>query len=48
VGLVLGVIGLADVADTLPFDADLAVLIPLALIVAGTYLIFRDRLPARG
>jgi hypothetical protein len=47
VGLVLGVIGLADVADTLPFDADLAVLIPLALIVAGTYLIFRDRLPAR-
>jgi hypothetical protein len=46
-GLILGVIGLADVADTLPFDADLAILIPLAMIAAGVYLIFRDRLPAR-
>jgi hypothetical protein len=48
VGLVLGVIGLADVADTLPFDADITVLIPLAMIAVGLYLIFRDRLPVRG
>jgi hypothetical protein len=47
IGLVLGVIGLADVADTLPFDVDVAILIPLAMIAAGVYLIFRDRLPAR-
>jgi hypothetical protein len=47
VGIILGAIGLAEVADTLPFDADLAVLIPLAMIAIGVYLIFRDRIPAR-
>ena len=41
--LVLGLIGLADVADSLPFTLDLAVLIPLALIGAGVYLIWRLR-----
>ena len=47
VGIILGAIGLAEVADSLPFDADLAVLIPLAMIAVGIYLIVRDRVPAR-
>jgi hypothetical protein len=47
VGAVLGLIGLADVSDTLALDLDAAVLIPLALIGVGLYLIVRDRLPGR-
>lgn len=46
-GAVLGLIGLADVSDTLALDLDAAVLIPLVLIGVGLYLIARDRLPGR-
>jgi hypothetical protein len=46
-GLVLGLIGLADVSDALALDLNGAVLIPLALIGVGLYLIVRDRLPGR-
>jgi len=48
VGAVLGLIGLADVSDALSADLDLVVVIPLAMIAVGIYLILRDRLPARG
>lgn len=44
-GLVLGVIGFADVSDTLQLDLDMSVVIPIALIAAGIYLIVRDRIP---
>jgi hypothetical protein len=42
-GLVLGLVGLADAADTLPVALDGAVLIPLALILLGLWLIWRRR-----
>ena len=49
VGLVLGVIGLADVADTLPFDADLGGAHPAGPDRRGHVPhLSRDRLPARG
>ncbi len=44
-GAVLGIIGLADVSDALSLDLDLVVLVPLAMIAVGGYLILRDRLP---
>jgi hypothetical protein len=47
-GAILGIIGLADVSDTLGIDLDIVVVIPLAMIGIGVYLILRDRLPARG
>jgi hypothetical protein len=47
-GLILGLIGLADVSDTLPFDVSLVVIIPLAMIGIGVYLVFRNRLPQPG
>lgn len=47
IGVILGVVGLADVSDNLPFDVDVAVVIPLAMIVIGVYLIVRSRLPER-
>ena len=47
VGLVLGAIGLAAVSDNLPFDLDVAVIIPLGMIAIGIYLIVRSRLPDR-
>jgi hypothetical protein len=46
-GVILGVIGLADVADALALDVDPTVLIPVAMIGVGLWLILRDRLPAR-
>jgi hypothetical protein len=46
-GSILGIIGLADVSDALPFDLGLVVVIPLAMIGIGVYLIVRSRLPAR-
>lgn len=46
-GSILGIIGVADVSDTLPFDLGIAVVIPLAMIGIGVYLIIRDRLPPR-
>ena len=42
-GLILGLIGLADAADTLPVALDAAVIIPLALILLGLWLIWRRR-----
>ena len=47
VGAILGVIGLADVSDALGLDLSVAVVVPLAMIGIGVYLILRDRLPAR-
>jgi hypothetical protein len=47
IGVVLGVIGLADVSDALQLDLDFVALVPLAMIGIGVYLIFRDRLPRR-
>lgn len=46
-GVILGVIGLADVADALALDVDAMILIPVAMIGVGIWLILRDRLPAR-
>ena len=43
VGLVLGLIGLADVSDTLRFGLDFAIIIALATIALGIYLIWRNR-----
>jgi hypothetical protein len=45
IGSILGLIGLADVSDTLPFDVSLTVIIPLAMIGIGAYLVLRGRLP---
>ena len=42
-GLILIVIGLADVSDALPFAFDFAVVIPIAIIGLGVYLIYRNR-----
>lgn len=42
-GLILAVIGLADVSDALPFSLDFAIVIPLAIIGMGVYLILRNR-----
>jgi hypothetical protein len=44
-GAILGVIGLADVMDTFAVDLDVVVLLPLAMIGVGIWLILRDRLP---
>lgn len=46
-GAVLGVIGLADVSDTLPFDVSFAVVIPLAMIAIGIYMVYQSRVLAR-
>ena len=42
IGLVLGVIGLADVSDSLPFDLGIAVVIPLVMIGLGVYLVWQS------
>ncbi len=44
VGLVLGLIGLADTSDTLPFDLSFAVVIPLVMIGLGVYLVWQSRI----
>jgi hypothetical protein len=41
VGAILGLIGLADASDSLPFNVDAAIIIPIALIGAGIWLIWR-------
>lgn len=46
-GAILAIIGLADVSDALPFDLSLTVIIPLAIIGLGLYLILRSRYPER-
>jgi hypothetical protein len=40
-GAILGLIGLADASDNLPFSFDAAIIIPIALIAAGFWLIWR-------
>jgi hypothetical protein len=47
IGLVLGVLGLADTADTLPFDVSVAVVIPLVMIALGVYLVWQSRILER-
>ncbi len=47
IGVVLGIIGLADVSDTLPFDVSFAVVVPLAMISIGIYMVYRSRLLQR-
>jgi hypothetical protein len=43
VGGIIALIGLADVSDVLPFTFDLAVLVPLAVIALGAWMIYRNR-----
>ena len=43
IGLVLGVIGLADTSDALPFDLNFLVVIPLLMIAMGIYLVWQSR-----
>jgi len=47
IGLVLGVLGLADTADTLPFDVGVAVVIPLVMIALGIFLVWQSRILER-
>lgn len=42
IGAILGIIGLADVSDALPFDISIAVVIPLAMIAIGAYMVWRS------
>jgi len=46
-GAIFAIIGLADVSDALSLSLDIAVVIPLAMIGIGVYLVLRDRLPGR-
>lgn len=48
IGAILVLIGLADVSDALPIALDFAIVIPLAIIAVGLYLIYRDRESFRG
>ena len=43
IGAVLGLIGLADTSDALPFDVSFAVIIPLVMIGLGVYLVWQSR-----
>lgn len=43
IGAILTLIGLADVSDALPFSVDIAIVIPLAIMAIGVYLIYRNR-----
>ncbi len=47
IGVVLGLIGLADTSDTLPFDVSFAVVIPLVMIGLGAYLVWQSRILER-
>jgi hypothetical protein len=40
IGVILTIIGLADTSDALPFDVSLAVIIPLAMIGIGIYMVW--------
>ncbi len=47
IGATLAVIGLADVSSALPFDIGLAVVIPLAMIGIGIYMVWKSRILQR-
>ena len=47
IGAVLGLIGLADTSDALPFDVSFAVIIPLVMIGLGVYLVWQSRILER-
>jgi hypothetical protein len=42
IGAILVIIGLADTSDALPFDVSLAVIIPLAMIAIGAYIVWQS------
>jgi hypothetical protein len=42
IGAILVIIGLADTSDALPFDVSLAVIIPLAMIAIGVYMVWQS------
>ena len=44
IGVILGVIGLADTSDALPFDLSFAIIIPAVMIGLGVYLVWQSRL----
>ncbi len=44
IGVILGIIGLADTSDALPFDLSFAVIIPLVMIGLGIYLVWQSRI----
>jgi hypothetical protein len=43
IGAVLAIIGLADATDLAPGAIDLGVIVPLAVIALGVYLVWRNR-----
>jgi hypothetical protein len=47
IGVILGLIGLADTSDALPFDVSFAVVIPLVMIGLGIYLVWQSRILER-
>jgi len=47
IGAILGLIGLADVSDMLPFDISFVVVIPLAMIAIGFFMVYRSRVLER-
>lgn len=47
IGAILGVIGLADTSDALPFDVSFAVIIPVVMIGLGVYLVWQSRILER-
>lgn len=44
IGAILGLIGLADTSDALPFDVSFAIVIPLVMIGLGVYLVWQSRI----
>jgi hypothetical protein len=44
IGVILGIIGLADTSDALPFDLSFAVVVPLVMIGLGVYLVWQSRI----
>jgi hypothetical protein len=48
VGVVLGLVGLAETANALAFDLSLAAVVPVAMIVVGLYLLWQRGWSSRG
>ena len=44
IGVILGIIGLADTSAAPPFDLSFAIIIPLVMIGLGVYLVWQSRL----